>query len=389
MGLDESTADARLRGAPSRIEAIEARLEQLDRRAAREPGRAAACTGTGRLRGPRGRGRHRRRLDELEADACCWPPAAGPASPTGPRSTASASSPRATRYPPPELPEHLVVIGSGVTGVEFVHMFSSLRLQVTLIVSRQQVLPHEGPRGRRRARGRLPARGVRLLKGARATAIERIDDARRSCGATTAAVGHGHPRAAGHRLDPEHRGPRARRRRGRDRRRRLRRHRPPLPVERARTSTPPATCRASCRCRRSPRCRGARSPSTPWGCTRASTATSTTTRRPRPSSPSPRSPTWAWPRPTRSPRGRKIRVTKVPFSAQRQGADRERPPRLREDHLRSRHRRRARRFDRRAPRRRADLGDRPGRHRRPEGQRHLESLLVHPALAEALADAAE
>ena len=32
-------------------------------------------------------------------------------------------------YPPPELPEHLVVIGSGVTGVEFVHMFSSLGSQ--------------------------------------------------------------------------------------------------------------------------------------------------------------------------------------------------------------------------------------------------------------------
>ena len=29
-------------------------------------------------------------------------------------------------YPPPEMPEHLVVVGSGVTGVEFVHMFSSL-----------------------------------------------------------------------------------------------------------------------------------------------------------------------------------------------------------------------------------------------------------------------
>ena len=29
-------------------------------------------------------------------------------------------------YPPAVWPEHLVVIGSGVTGVEFVHMFSSL-----------------------------------------------------------------------------------------------------------------------------------------------------------------------------------------------------------------------------------------------------------------------
>ena len=29
-------------------------------------------------------------------------------------------------YPPPEIPEHAVVVGSGVTGVEFVHMLSSL-----------------------------------------------------------------------------------------------------------------------------------------------------------------------------------------------------------------------------------------------------------------------
>ena len=46
-------------------------------------------------------------------------------------------------YPPPELPEHLVVVGSGVTGVEFVHMFSSLGSKVSLIVSRQHVLPHK------------------------------------------------------------------------------------------------------------------------------------------------------------------------------------------------------------------------------------------------------
>lgn len=40
-------------------------------------------------------------------------------------------------YPPKVLPEHVVVIGSGVTGVEFVHMFSSFGSRVTLIVSRQ------------------------------------------------------------------------------------------------------------------------------------------------------------------------------------------------------------------------------------------------------------
>ena len=44
-------------------------------------------------------------------------------------------------YPPPEIPEHAIVIGSGVTGVEFTHMFDSLGSKVTLLVSRQQVLP--------------------------------------------------------------------------------------------------------------------------------------------------------------------------------------------------------------------------------------------------------
>jgi dihydrolipoamide dehydrogenase len=65
------------------------------------------------------------------------------------------------------------VIGSGVTGVEFVHMFSSLGSQVTLIVSRQQVLPQKDPEVAAALEVELLARGVRLLKGARATSIER------------------------------------------------------------------------------------------------------------------------------------------------------------------------------------------------------------------------
>src|SRR6516164_6776064 len=44
-------------------------------------------------------------------------------------------------YPPPEIPEHAIVIGSGVTGVEFTHLFDALGSKVTLLVSRQQVLP--------------------------------------------------------------------------------------------------------------------------------------------------------------------------------------------------------------------------------------------------------
>lgn len=76
-------------------------------------------------------------------------------------------------YPPPALPEHLVVVGSGVTGVEFVHLFSTLGSQVTLVVSRQQVLPDRDPEVAAALEDDFLRRGVSLLKGARATAIER------------------------------------------------------------------------------------------------------------------------------------------------------------------------------------------------------------------------
>jgi dihydrolipoamide dehydrogenase len=79
-------------------------------------------------------------------------------------------------YPPPDIPEHLVVIGSGVTGVEFTHMFSALGAHVTLIVSRQQVLPTKDPEVAAVLEDEFLRRGVKLLKGARATSILREDD---------------------------------------------------------------------------------------------------------------------------------------------------------------------------------------------------------------------
>jgi dihydrolipoamide dehydrogenase len=93
-------------------------------------------------------------------------------------------------YPPPELPSHLVVIGSGVTGVEFVHMFRSFGSDVTLIVSRQQVLPQKDAEVAAALEDDFLRRGVRLFKGARAESIEpsgdevvvRCDDGRAATG---------------------------------------------------------------------------------------------------------------------------------------------------------------------------------------------------------------
>jgi pyruvate/2-oxoglutarate dehydrogenase complex dihydrolipoamide dehydrogenase (E3) component len=79
-------------------------------------------------------------------------------------------------YPPKVFPESVTVIGSGVTGVEFVHMFSSFGAKVTLVVSRQQVLPGKDPEVAAVLEDDFLRRGAQLLKGARATAIERDPD---------------------------------------------------------------------------------------------------------------------------------------------------------------------------------------------------------------------
>jgi len=76
-------------------------------------------------------------------------------------------------YPPKTFPESITVVGSGVTGVEFVHMFSSFGAKVTLVVSRQQVLPSKDPEVAAVLEDDFLKRGVSLLKGARATSIER------------------------------------------------------------------------------------------------------------------------------------------------------------------------------------------------------------------------
>ncbi len=93
-------------------------------------------------------------------------------------------------YPPPQIPEHLVVVGSGVTGVEFVHLFASFGSRVSLIISRQQVLPDKDADVAAALEADFLSRGVSLLKGARAEGIDRTeagvvvrcDDGRRVAG---------------------------------------------------------------------------------------------------------------------------------------------------------------------------------------------------------------
>lgn len=75
-------------------------------------------------------------------------------------------------YPPEELPSHLVVVGSGVTGVEFTHMFNSFGSKVSLLVSRQQVLPGKDAEVASVLEDSFKHKGVELHMGARAESIE-------------------------------------------------------------------------------------------------------------------------------------------------------------------------------------------------------------------------
>jgi pyruvate/2-oxoglutarate dehydrogenase complex dihydrolipoamide dehydrogenase (E3) component len=115
--------------------------------------------------------------EEIEADAVLVATGSRPRIPEWARPDGQRVLTTRQAYPPPAMPEHLIVIGSGVTGVEFVHMFSSFGSKVTLIVSRQQVLPQKDAEVAAALEEELLRRGVRLFKGARAEAIEVDGDA--------------------------------------------------------------------------------------------------------------------------------------------------------------------------------------------------------------------
>lgn len=75
-----------------------------------------------------------------------------------------------------QAPEHLVVVGSGVTGAEFVHAYTELGVKVTMVSSRDRVLPGEDEDAALVLEEALAERGVTLVKHARADRVERTAD---------------------------------------------------------------------------------------------------------------------------------------------------------------------------------------------------------------------
>lgn len=71
------------------------------------------------------------------------------------------------------LPDHLIVVGSGVTGAEFVNAYTELGVQVTVVASQDRVLPYEDADAALVLEGSFAERGVRLFKNARAESVTR------------------------------------------------------------------------------------------------------------------------------------------------------------------------------------------------------------------------
>jgi dihydrolipoamide dehydrogenase len=75
-----------------------------------------------------------------------------------------------------ELPEELIVVGSGVTGAEFASAYQALGSQVTLVSSREHVLPHEDKDAAVVIEGVFRRRGMNVLSKSRAEAVHRKGD---------------------------------------------------------------------------------------------------------------------------------------------------------------------------------------------------------------------
>ena len=75
-----------------------------------------------------------------------------------------------------ELPEELVVVGSGVTGAEFANAYQALGSHVTLVSSRDRVLPSEDADAARALEKVFGRRGMTVLGRSRASGVKRSGD---------------------------------------------------------------------------------------------------------------------------------------------------------------------------------------------------------------------
>lgn len=75
-----------------------------------------------------------------------------------------------------EIPEHLIVVGSGVTGAEFASAYTGLGVQVTLVSSRERVLPNEDGDAANVIENVFTRRGMTVMDRSRMASVTRDGD---------------------------------------------------------------------------------------------------------------------------------------------------------------------------------------------------------------------
>jgi pyruvate/2-oxoglutarate dehydrogenase complex dihydrolipoamide dehydrogenase (E3) component len=139
-------------------------------------------SGEGRLEGPNklvastAKGKGGRDFDEIELDTIVIAVGASPrvlptAVPDGERILTWTQL-----YTLDQVPEHLIVVGSGVTGAEFASAYTALGAKVTLVSSRDQVLPGEDADAAAVIEDVFTRNGMTVLSRSRAQSVERTDD---------------------------------------------------------------------------------------------------------------------------------------------------------------------------------------------------------------------
>ncbi|GAA1728468.1 NAD(P)H-quinone dehydrogenase [Microcella frigidaquae] len=138
--------------------------------------------GEGRLDGPQrvvvstGQGKKRTDFDQVDADTVIVAVGASPrelpsAQPDGERILTWTQL-----YRLDTVPEHIIVVGSGVTGAEFASAYRALGAQVTLVSSRDQVLPGEDADAAQVIETVFRRNGMTVLSKSRADSVVRSAD---------------------------------------------------------------------------------------------------------------------------------------------------------------------------------------------------------------------
>ncbi|MFC9965926.1 NAD(P)H-quinone dehydrogenase [Nocardia ignorata] len=180
--LDASQAKVNLPEVNGRVKAL-ALAQSSDIRAKLQAAGVQLLAGRGELIGPAAGLAHRVRAtmadgstEEFEAEVVLIATGASPRVLRGAEPDGERILTWRQLYDLPELPETLVVVGSGVTGAEFVSAYTEMGVRVKLVSSRDRVLPGEDADAALVLEEALAERGVELVKHARADAVERTAD---------------------------------------------------------------------------------------------------------------------------------------------------------------------------------------------------------------------